>query len=175
MLLLGEEAQHFIPDVIGDPERMKRSSVCIELCLHQLFEKELALPNRVTVIFNVIDQESRQWKFSKPLYISAYWSIHHQKLSDSGGFINSIKYRCSSLRMSEHGIVALIVQGCQDLSEQLQWKCSDRFLSAFRLPIARTVNCNNVKLFQVWHSDQILMKKVGILFWWVFRTWAMDD
>jgi len=60
MLLLGEEAQHFIPDVIGDPERMKRSSVCIELCLHQLFEKELALPNRVTVIFNVIDQESRQ-------------------------------------------------------------------------------------------------------------------
>lgn len=117
----------------------------------------------MAIVFDIVDQECRKREFFEPLYISANWSIHHQKLCESWRLIDSVEDGRSSLRVSKHCKVAFIAECLQDLFEKLQWERPHGFLSSFRLAVTWTVDGDDVELFKVGHSHQVLMEEVGVL------------
>lgn len=112
-----KESKHLIPNVIGHPKRMLRISISVKFSIFKFLIQELALPNWMSVIFDVINQQSGHEKPSKPLNASTNWSIHNQTFSDRGVFVNCIEYGCSSLGMSKHSIICFIVQRFKNLFE----------------------------------------------------------
>lgn len=51
-----EEADHLLPNVVGDPEGMVWGTVCIKLSVFEFLIEKLALPNGVPIIFDIVYQ-----------------------------------------------------------------------------------------------------------------------
>lgn len=107
------------------------------------------MPDRVSVILYVIDEQSRKGKASEALDVSADWPIHHQKISDGGLLEDCIEDGSSSLRVAQHSEVALILQSHQYFLEHLERKGLDRLLAALRPAVSRTIDSHDVKLLDV--------------------------
>ena len=77
--------------------------------------------------------------------------------------MNSIEDSGSSLRVTKHGKVSLVVKPLEDFLEHLQREGLDCFFASFGLAVSRTIDCNKVKLLNVGDPNQILMQQIGIL------------
>lgn len=137
--------------------------VGVKLCVFQLFVELLPLPDRVSVVLYVIDQQSRKGKASEALDVSADWSIHHQKISDGRLLEDCIEDGSSSLRVTQHSEVVLIPQSHQYFLEHLERKGLDRLFAALRPAVSRTIDSHDVKLLDVRDPNEILMQEIGIL------------
>ena len=174
-VLFREEIQHFFPDMIRDPIRMLRASVCIKFSLCKFFVQKLSLPNGMSIILNIIDQQGWQWKLSKSLNVATDRPIHHQKLSYFRIFMNCIENSRTSLGVTKHGKVSLVVQSLKDFLEHLQRESLDSLFTSFGFAIPWTIYGNKVKLFNIGDSNKILMQEVSILIRWILGPRAVND
>lgn len=138
-------------------------SIGVKLCVFQLFVEQLPLPNGMAIVLYVVYEESGKRKSSKSLYVSADWSVHDKEISDGRLLKDCIEDSRSSLRVSQHGKVVLVLQGIQYLLKHLQRKGLNGFLAALRSTIARTINSHYVKLLHIGNPNQILVQKICIL------------
>ena len=106
--LLGYELKHFLPDVVGHPVWIHRLAVGVQLGILQLLVEQLSLPDGVSVVLDVVDEESGNLKLSKSLDVSTDWSIHQQKLCYRWVLVHCMEDGRSSLRVSEHGKVTFV-------------------------------------------------------------------
>lgn len=109
---------------------MLRAAISIQLCVFELFVQKFPLPNRMSIVFNVIDEQSWYFKLPKPLYVATDRPVHNQKLGDIGILVGCIEDSSSPLRVPKHSEVVLVVEGREDFLEKLKWEGLDCFLAS---------------------------------------------
>lgn len=117
----------------------------------------------MSIVLDIVYQQSRNAKSTETLDISADRPVHYQELSQAGLFEDSIEDSSATLRMSKHGKIILVIERAQDLLEKFEGKSLDCFLTALRSTVSRAINGHDVVLLQIGHPYEVLMEQVCIL------------
>ena len=133
------------------------------------------MPNRMSIIFYIINEQCWNWKPSKTLNISANRPVHHKELCNTWILKNCVENGCSTLRMAKHCEIWSIVEPLQNLLEKTKGESLDSLFAAWRTTISRAVNGNDIIFFKIGHSHQVFMQKICIFICWILWAWSMHD
>jgi hypothetical protein len=99
-----------VPDVIGYPIRCDTTTERIEFRILEFLIEKLALPYRMPIILDVVDEQCWNFEPSESLYVPTYWPFLHHNLAQRRFLVDCVKYCSSSLRVAHEYEVVVIVE-----------------------------------------------------------------
>jgi len=98
-----------VPEVVGNPVRIFTPAERIELRVLEFFVKQLPLPDRVPIVFYVVDEQCGNFEAPKALDVSADWSFLNHNLAECWLLLYGVENRSSALRMSHEYKVVVVL------------------------------------------------------------------